>query len=339
MPNILLTQRCVRSCPYCFAKKHMEGSVQDECLKWEDLIYLADLQEIGGYREMRFLGGEPTLHPHFPDFVAYSLKRNFRVVTFTSGIMSDKILAGIREIYLKIPEASGRFSFLCNINDPKISPAAETERLHLFLTEFGKHVSPGFNIYENDFDLGFFADFINRYGLVRTLRLGVAHPIYKKDNSYIAARDLAVVLRRIASFYPVFSRLNISVGLDCGFPLCGLSDSELGVMHKFSKGSLKFRCEPILDIGPDMTVWPCFPLSSVKVRKVYDFNSIREMGEYYHKFHGEVSAEAGGIFPECDECFDRARGLCSGGCKAHILNQLDKEHLKFRKLNISHDPK
>lgn len=26
MPNILLTQRCVRSCPYCFAKKHMGGA-------------------------------------------------------------------------------------------------------------------------------------------------------------------------------------------------------------------------------------------------------------------------------------------------------------------------
>jgi radical SAM protein with 4Fe4S-binding SPASM domain len=211
--------------------------------------------------------------------------------------------------------------------------------LELFLGEFGKYVSPGFNIYENDFDIGFFVDLINRFGLVRTLRLGMAHPIYKKDNSYIAARDMAGVLRRIASFYPVFSKLNIFVGLDCGFPLCGLSDSELGVMHKFSKGSLKFRCEPILDIGPDMTVWPCFPLSSVRVRKVYDFNSIREMGEYYRKFHGEVAAEAGGIFQECDDCSQRANGLCSGGCKAHILNRIDREPLKFRKLNLSNDPR
>lgn len=336
MPNILLTQRCVRSCPYCFAKKHM-GGAPDEYFKWEDLIYLADLQDESGHKEMRFLGGEPTLHPQFADFVAYSLRRNFRVVTFTSGIMSDKVLAAIREIYRNIPEADTRFSFLCNINDPRISPASETERLRLFLAEFGRHVSPGYNIYEKDFDLGFFVDYINDYGMLRTLRLGVAHPIYKKDNTYIAARDMVHVLKRVTSFYPVLSRFDITVGLDCGFPLCGLSDEELGIMHKFSKGTLRFSCEPILDISPDMTVWPCFPLSSVKVRKVYDFNSIREMGEYYRQFHASVTAEAAGIFLECDDCLLRARRLCAGGCKTHILNDLDKEPVKLRKLDLSDD--
>ncbi|NOZ37009.1 MAG: 4Fe-4S cluster-binding domain-containing protein, partial [Gammaproteobacteria bacterium] len=61
MPNILLTQKCVRSCPYCFAKKHMANSVPDDILSWENFIYLADLFEKSGERKFPLLGGEPSL--------------------------------------------------------------------------------------------------------------------------------------------------------------------------------------------------------------------------------------------------------------------------------------
>ena len=46
----------------------MAGSPAQETLSWENLVYLADLFIQGGCREMRFLGGEPTLHPQFADF-------------------------------------------------------------------------------------------------------------------------------------------------------------------------------------------------------------------------------------------------------------------------------
>ena len=42
MANVLLTKKCVRSCPYCFAKEEMSG-VDEEILEWEDLIYIIDL--------------------------------------------------------------------------------------------------------------------------------------------------------------------------------------------------------------------------------------------------------------------------------------------------------
>lgn len=144
---------------------------------------------------------------------------------------------------------------------------------------------------------------------------------------------MRTILRRIAACYPEFSRFNISVGLDCGFPLCSLSVEDLAAMYKFTKGELNFSCNAVLDIGPDMTVWPCFPLSSVKRKKVYDFNSFTEMQEYYNDFHNSITAEGGGIFSECDNCEDRARKLCAGGCKAHILNALGKENLDLRKLS------
>ena len=122
----------------------MNESDSGEIIKWEDLVYLADLFVQGGCHEMRFLGGEPTLHPQFADFLAYSLKRGFSVTVFSSGIMSDKVKEDLRRVYKTIPEAAKNVSFLCNLNDPELSPPAETKRVEEFLEEFGISVTPDF---------------------------------------------------------------------------------------------------------------------------------------------------------------------------------------------------
>ena len=73
MANILLTEKCVRSCPYCFAKEHMDGAESDRTITWDNLIYIADLLEISREPHVSLLAGEPTLHPDFIDFVLYLL--------------------------------------------------------------------------------------------------------------------------------------------------------------------------------------------------------------------------------------------------------------------------
>ena len=71
MANILLTEKCVRSCPYCFAKEYMKESEQS-MLSWEDLIYIIDLLQISDEKNVSFLGGEPTLHPLFFQALVFS---------------------------------------------------------------------------------------------------------------------------------------------------------------------------------------------------------------------------------------------------------------------------
>jgi len=44
MANVLLTEKCVRACPYCFAKEYLKES-KENMLSWENLIYIADLFE------------------------------------------------------------------------------------------------------------------------------------------------------------------------------------------------------------------------------------------------------------------------------------------------------
>ncbi|MBI4499774.1 MAG: radical SAM protein [Gemmatimonadetes bacterium] len=325
MPNVLLTQACVRSCPYCFARKHMSASSPDDILAWEDLIYLADFFQMSGEQRFPILGGEPTLHPDFVEMMVYLLARDFHVNVFTSGIMSNRMLESAVAAFDGIPH--DRLSFTCNLNDPgrTRTSLAEQESVKRFLAAFGERVVPGFNIYRTDFELDFLFRLINEYGLHRTLRLGVAHPIAGKKNLFITPADLGRVIERLCSYGPLFERLRIKPGFDCGFPLCRFTEEQLGWYYRFTGGHYDFGCAPVIDIGPDMMVWSCFPMSGFHQRSIYEFNSLQEVHDYYQQLHRSIRVEAGGIYEACDACTYREDGLCAGGCVAHSLSRFWQE--------------
>lgn len=322
MANVLLTETCVRSCPYCFAKKHMEDQ-EEGILKWQDLIYIADFLESSNEKHISLLGGEPSLHPHFVDFIIYLLERDFHVNIFTSGIFPENTLADAdRHLSGVHPE---RLSFVCNVNDPKKSNFSEVENVKRFLKIFGHLTSPGFNIYKPEFDMTFIFQLINQFGLKKHLRLGLAHPIPGQKNIYVKREKLTKMIDSLLSYEPYFKRFRVNVGFDCGFPLCSFTDDQLGKLFKISGGRMSFGCGPAVDIGPDMNIWSCFPLSDYHKKSIYDFDNIKEVVDYYMDFQYKVRGEAAGIFKECDDCFYREDGLCSGGCLAHMLSDFKFE--------------
>lgn len=324
MANILLTQRCVRSCPYCFAKKHMDNAPGNDTLSWDNLIYLADFFEISGERHISLLGGEPTLHPHFTDFVVYLLERNFHITVFTSGIMSnDKLEELNRSLARFSPQ---QMSFVCNVNEPADSPPHEVARQVEFLKVFGRYTSASFNIYQLDFDISFVFDYINRYGMSRAIRFGLAHPIPGEVNQCIEAEDMGRMAENFMQFGSLFSQFKVVPNFDCGMPLCIFTDEQLGQLFRLSRGGLKFSCGPAIDIGPDLSVWSCFPLHNIQKRSIYDFNSLQEIGSFYAEMIGKLRhGELGGIYSKCNECVELENGVCSGGCVAHMLSSFKEE--------------
>lgn len=323
MANVLLTNCCVRRCSYCFASKHISEASPNDYMSWEDLIYIADLQEIDNHKHMSLLGGEPTIHPEYLDFVAYLVTRGFHVCTFTSGVVSEGLLREFEKVYRDIPPHMA--SFVCNLNDPELSPDAEVTSVKRFLDAFGPQVTPGFNIYRTDFSLEFLFGYISEFGLSRHMRLGVAHPIFGHDNQYISPEQMKEMSARLVSYFPLFEAHKVSPGLDCGFPLCAFSNDEIGWLYKLKRGDLHFGCGPAIDIGPDMSVWACFPLSSYHKRQLCEFGHMRDVRQFFEEQHHKVRVEAAGIYEECDECAHRESGLCTGGCLAHALNKMKDE--------------
>jgi cyclic pyranopterin phosphate synthase len=301
----------------------MDNSENDN-LSWDNLLYLADFFETSSERHMSLLGGEPTLHPQFTEFVLYLLERNFHITIFTSGIMSDKSLEVLKtHLYRYSPE---RFSFVCNINEPELCPDVENTRQRNFLKAFGSYTTASFNIYRQNFDLDFLFDYINRYGMNRTIRFGLAHPIPGEINTCITAEGTREMAQHFMSFAPSFEKFKVSPNFDCGMPLCVFSDAQIGKLYRLTHGMGKFVCGPAIDIGPDMNVWSCFPLHALQKRSIFEFNSLQEVGQFYSQIVTKIRREEiGGIFETCDSCPDFAYGTCSGGCLAHILSDFRTE--------------
>jgi len=323
MPNLLLTEKCVRACPYCFAKVKMDGSKPDAILSWDNLIYVADFFETSNEKNISLLGGEPTLHPDFVDIVLYLLRREFHVNIFTSGIVESGKLEIIAE-YLSGCHPD-RLSIVCNVNEPKITSEGEREKLHRFLSIAGPLTTLGFNIFEPDFDLEFLFRLVSQYGLRKHLRLGLAHPIPLSGNRCLAVDDLGKMADRLLSYVPLFHEYKIAPGFDCGFPLCIFTDEQLGLLFKTNRNGLNFGCGAAIDIGPDLSVWPCFPLSDFHRKSIYDFNTVADIVNAYREIHDKVRNESAGIFPKCDECPHRERGLCAGGCLSWMISEFKRE--------------
>lgn len=324
MANVLLTETCVRSCPYCFAKQYMsEADVQDS-LSWDNLIYIADFLEGSGERHISLLGGEPLLHPHIAEFIQYLNLRGFFVTVFTSGIMAPGKFDEFASKLLTKRE-NLNVGFVCNVNDPKLSPKSELEKVRKFMSVFGDKCSLSFNIYRLDFEMDFLLDYIVNYGLGRHIRLGLAHPIPGAKNLYIKPTDFHIVKDRLLYYFKKMADLDVVPGFDCGFPMCMFDEESLGQVFKYTLGQVSFQCGPAIDIGTDMSCWACFPLSAFNKKSIFDFNTYTELHEFYESKMLEVRNEVNGLYLECDTCNNRKHNLCSGGCLAHILNKMNEE--------------
>ena len=324
MANLLLTTTCSRqtTCTYCFAKKEMDGG-KDDFLTWDNLIYITDLLEISRQPHISLLGGEPTLHPSFIDFVLYLTERNIRVNVFTNGIAANKKIEEAGRLFDKLQD--NKLSFVCNLNHPSFSSEKELDKIDKFLKTFGHLTTISFNIYQPEFSMDYIFEYINKYNMKRHVRIGLTHNILNADNIYIKKEEMPKMAETFMNHYKLFEENNVTAGFDCGMPMCLFNDEQLGKLFKISKGVLKFSCGPAIDIGPDMNVWSCFPFSNFQKKSIYDFNTMEEINKHFKNMHNQIREQRAGIFEECKDCSYLAKNLCSGGCSVHVLNEINAQ--------------
>jgi MoaA/NifB/PqqE/SkfB family radical SAM enzyme len=294
----------------------MAESDPSDRVSWENIVYIADFLIRSNDHHIALLGGEPTLHPQFVDMTLYLLDRGFHVTVFTSGIMADERLEELKAFLTAFPPE--RLQFVCNLNHPEQTPAinGETEKTARFLTALGPWTTPGFNIYRTDFNLDFIFDYITRFSMHRQVRLGMSSPIADEDNLYIRREDMKKVIDRLFGYRPLFEKLRVRPSLDCGFPLCDFTDEQLGWFYRMA-GPISFGCGPAIDIKPNMDVYSCFPLSNIRKRSLFEFNSIQEVLAFYLQLHDQIRRDVPGAFEECADCVYRKEGRCAGGGVCH----------------------
>lgn len=328
MANISITRRCRRQCGYCFAKHELHRSALVDMLPETYAKALAFLKR-SGIPEARILGGEPTEHPLFCEFVEQARAAGFRILIFSGGLIPEPALA-----YMTALPAAG-FSMVLNAADPAADRPELLLRQEQACRRLGEKILLGVNIHSWTQDPTYLLDWIEKYNLRRNVRVGIAQPIWGGANTYFRLRHPRPV-GVLEAFYQVAENAGIRVHFDCGFTPCMFTRAFLDAHADLFQASglaappaapsqgpaatgelleaVGIRCNPVIDILPEGDAIACYALSRACRLPMPEQGT---QGDWAAAFDRELSAILPpGSFRECASCDYRAKGMCGGGCRA-----------------------
>jgi sulfatase maturation enzyme AslB (radical SAM superfamily) len=323
MANVLITNRCNRKCSFCFAKNkigHSENNSSSENMTLENVRKVMDFLKRSDNYDLRLMGGEPTLHPDFIEIVSEALSENFHVHIFTNGIMSKKIA----DFIASVPD--DKISILCNISPQDCDTDKMVSLRNYALEQLGQKISLGITVTSPVIEYQFLIDLIKRYNLIKRVRVGIAQPVIGESNDYLDPCQYSEVGAAITKVAVECVKEDILIGFDCGLTLCMFTEMEIGILAKCSEGFSSICC-PIIDIGPTLDIWSCFPLSAVLNSKLENFQTRSEITDLYKKVTHPYKIL--GCKPECMTCDFLRRGQCAGGCLAHSITSLNRTPPKY----------
>ena len=316
MANVLFTTYCNRNCSYCFARGKVDLG-QDQGDPSKNMSQAALGKIIGFFRRSQLtrfvvLGGEPTLNPRFESLIDRILaEKDFKsLMIFTNGLMPESVLSYIAQ------NPDPRLQVAFNLDAPKNCPAEQWEHMAMTMKTLGSRVGLGVNVYKTGQEYNYLIDSILEYNLSRHVRVGITQPIVGSKNAAAPEDDYPKIASDLLNFAERAEQNNISFSFDCGFQFCMFTLEQ----HKeLLRMGIKFKavCNPIIDIGPDLSVWRCFPLLNDVDGHLTDFDTKNQIIDFYNRKYKNYKPMGNKL--ECPQCRYRVNGLCDGGCLARTL--------------------
>ncbi|MBR6030423.1 MAG: radical SAM protein [Bacteroidaceae bacterium] len=309
MANLYLTHHCYRGCPFCFARKVLaQRKNRDEILTMEDIIRLLDHYH-NDFHTIGLLGGEPFLYPHLAEVIQLLHERHIMCKIFTSA--TDPMPKEV-EVF---PATMDYVNFVVNVGERSTYKEDQFQNLEHFFEKFHEVIALSFTIFDLNADPTFLFDMIDKYHLSRSIRTGIALPIYQGGNKYIMPNEYKKAGEYFIRCVDQAAARQISMNMDCGFQACMFNDEQRG--HLLRQGTqMEFVCGAAIDIGPGLQAWNCFPLFQLGYVNALDADNEENLTRLLHE---QVAKEIGseyGVRPKCKDCKFLACGLCQGGCRS-----------------------
>ncbi len=268
------------------------------------------------FPQIRLLGGEPTLHPQFPDLLRLASEEGKKIVIFSNGIMPGKALQAIQD------SDNANLIVLININVyflnlPNIGIKTKIRNV---LHKLGKKGQLGFTIQNNHLPLAEMMGLIQEFGLAESIRLGLAQPT-SRENQFLSARQYPLIGQKIIDAAEKAMDNDIKFELDCGFVRC-MFPEHLNGACTISEDQAFFSCSPIIDLDLDGSAVTCFPLSEEVRMPDALLHTYPEVIQFFNEKLKNLRGL--GIFPECSHCTFLKNQECSGGCLAMVLKRFHK---------------
>ena len=317
MANLLISRVCNGECAYCFAVEYLHEAASDQAGRFISLDAFEqrlDWLESSAIRQVRLLGGEPTLHPQFPALLARVTARQKPLLLFTHGWMPEQALQALEAL----PAEACRVIVNLNARLPGGNADENEARRRRVLERLGGRAQPGYNISQRKLHLEALIPLILETGCRKAIRLGLAQPTLGGTNAHLLPKHYRQVGAQIASFAEAAAEAGIVLEFDCGFVRCMFSESELETLHA-AHADVGWRCNPVLDVDLDGRVFHCFPLAerfSAHLGEGRDAASLRAELETATRPYRQA-----GVFSECSSCLHKQQGICTGGCLASTIRR------------------
>lgn len=316
MANLVISAVCNQDCAYCFTADHRQPG--HDFLPLSAFGERLDFLARSGIQEARLLGGEPTLHPQFPELVERALAAGKQVVIFTNGMMPETALTCLEALPVE------QCTVMVNVNQPNGDRAAH-ERRRATMRRLGERALPGFTIYRPDFQPEFLLPLMAETGCKPVIRLGMAQPCLSGGNRHLLPNQYRAVAVKIVRFAQAAARTGVVLDFDCGFVRCIFSDTDLEALRA-AGAKVGWRCNPILDVDLAGNVLHCFPLAQLgglPLTSQSDAAALRRVFAERTRPYRQA-----GVFQECTACPFKAGGECPGGCLAATIRRF--RHTPFR---------
>ena len=324
MANIMLTDQCNSHCPYCFAHEFVgNGTPGLEITKdrFQEILQFILLD--GSERHVGLIGGEPTVHPLFGEFLRELAgdPRIDYVIVYTNGIALEKYLTLLSKDKVRL---------LVNCNAPGIIGEENFSRLSnnvRALVQRKAHITLGVNVYRIGFDIAYMLPLLDYFQEPR-LRFSLSIPQNIADVPDPLERFRELKETMLSLFDQLKGRRVIPF-FDCNFfPPCLFTSEEVERFDGWGSEnpllglkSRPFSCAPVIDIMADGTAVRCFGLSGDTKENIRDFATITDLRRYYMR---TVDAYAMNCYydPACAECYKFKTAKCPAGCLAYKMKNV-----------------
>lgn len=287
--NLMLNNYCNLKCSYCFAQETMHSANAKNISKENYIKYLdwVKKQNDNFDKEVRMIGGEPTLHPEIKDFIDIAISYGcFRdILIFTNLTFNHEFAEMLVEKNKQIP-----IHLLPNINSLDLLIPTLRDNI-LYNLDFLSMNLPTFdrlsiNLYSPNQNLTMWEKLCAEYN-IQSIRFSIVVPNYEIPKDFNATEyfhSFQPVLKQLIDFKKNYG---IEVENDCNpLPLCAFDSDFIQYVLKidpsfFLKGG---NCShAVMDVTTDLKVINCFGLGTIKDRNLEDFDTVDDLLEELEK--------------------------------------------------------
>lgn len=316
--NIMLNSYCNLSCPYCFADNEI-NLCEEKTMSEENFDKIITILKNNNVKEIRLIGGEPTLHPLFGYLLTKLVKDDFfEHIHFFSNMTFSKEL---RELIINLNDIKD-ISILPNFNNEEIV-GKKFNTIKSNIRELFKYKivdSVGINIYKPNQDLTHIYEIIQELN-IRHVRWVIVSPNYKITKEFDVKNHFRQFYNKLIELFDFAIKNNCRLNLDCSdIPICSFSKEEAYELTIRNPELLeKNSCGVVLDVNPKLEAFRCFGMSGKYKTQLTTKSRINTIIKLIESNIDENDVT---LFDECLSCPKYKKNNKSCGCMVYRLNKI-----------------